>query len=170
MNFFWFDFLDGFNMVGSHYVSMSVHDEYPCPCSACDEISLCEGEYCVMCLHHSCRFQEPRCPPAESSPKWCDFCWEKTETESIGQDHVCTSCREYATVPDSEIRQTLCEHCESPVGEAPWILPSGRLIETASEYTVDTALFHPMCYEKQKNIKHQKEVHLTLDTFTHTVL
>lgn len=82
-------------------------DEYPCPCDACDEFSLMEGEYCVTCVHHDCGWDAAKCPPAQRSAGWCDFCNEKTEEtvkahpEADG-NHICADCHPEAELPEED--------------------------------------------------------------------
>lgn len=102
-------------------------DEYPCPCPACDSYSLMEDEYCTKCIHHGCRGNNPNCPDAKRSHKWCDYCQSKTETVPAHPDaeenRICGSCHPSGELPDSEEwwetpeeKTVSCPRCDAEYG------------------------------------------------------
>jgi len=82
-------------------------DEYPCPCDACDSFSLAKGEYCVTCEHHGCGWQGAKCPPAQRSDKWCDYCNEKKDETvearpEADAENICADCHPRGELPDED--------------------------------------------------------------------
>lgn len=86
---------------------MSHTDEYPCPCDACDMFAMMRDEYCITCQHHGCGYDGCKCPAAQNSPSYCDYCNEEKETvpadpEWDDGNHICGDCHPSGRLPEDE--------------------------------------------------------------------
>jgi len=81
-------------------------DEFPCPCDACDSFSLARNEYCVTCVHYGCKGKKAKCPAAQRSHNWCDYCNLNKETvkalPSADENRICGNCHPNGKLPDDE--------------------------------------------------------------------
>lgn len=67
-----------------------VSAEYPCPCGNCDRYAMSNDEYCITCLHHECRHDEPRCP-GPLQVRNCEQCGKKLRRKAL-QEGLCPGC------------------------------------------------------------------------------
>lgn len=81
-------------------------DEYPCPCEPCDSFAMMEDEYCTKCMHHGCSYDSPKCPDAQRSHNWCDYCHSKAETvparPDADENRICGDCYPSGSLPDRD--------------------------------------------------------------------
>lgn len=148
---------------------MSQPEEHPCPCEACDEYALGPATYCVTCEHHNCSSSEPNCPAMENSPKWCDTCGSKTDTEHIHGSYLCSDCQQFEDACKRDYKDLECEWCTEDLS-FPLVLDDGTVIENPDELSYGEVMnidsvYHIECKEERGTQKRREEQNMSIDEF-----